>query len=94
VDLRKLKEQASRLVVEGRYERAEVLYRQLLTVAPRDSGLWLKHADLLKRLGEVAIKASPLSPWIVVTAATPIEVKFFDEFPVSEEALWLEAPSR
>jgi len=43
--------------------------------------------------GEVAIKASPLSPWIVVTAATPIEVKFFDEFPVSEEALWLEAPS-
>ena len=43
--------------------------------------------------GEVAIKSSPQSPWIVVSAAAPIEVKFFDEFPVSEEALWLEAPS-
>ncbi|MBL8914926.1 MAG: hypothetical protein JNM17_29745, partial [Archangium sp.] len=50
MDLRRLKEQASRLISEGRYERAEVLYRQLLTVAPRDHALWLKHAELLKRL--------------------------------------------
>lgn len=38
------------MISEGRYERAEVLYRQLLTVAPRDHALWLKHAELLKRL--------------------------------------------
>ncbi|MFT3712368.1 MAG: hypothetical protein QM817_32375 [Archangium sp.] len=50
MDLRRLKEQASRLIADGRYERAEVLYRQLLTVSPRDSSLWLKHAELLKRL--------------------------------------------
>lgn len=38
------------MISDGRYERAEVLYRQLLTVAPRDHALWLKHAELLKRL--------------------------------------------
>jgi tetratricopeptide (TPR) repeat protein len=54
VDLRRLKEQASRLIAEGRYERAEVLYRQLLTISPRDSALWLKHAELLKRLERTA----------------------------------------
>lgn len=53
MDLRRLKEQASQLVAEGRYERAEVLYRQLLTGAPRDAGLWLKHAEVLKRLARV-----------------------------------------
>ncbi|MFO0595272.1 MAG: hypothetical protein U0228_08205 [Myxococcaceae bacterium] len=54
MDLRRLKEQASRLSAEGRYERAEVLYRQLLTHAPRDSSLWLKHAETLKRLDRSA----------------------------------------
>lgn len=50
MDIRRLKEQASRLSAEGRLERAEVLYRQMLTLQPRDSGLWLRHAEVLKRL--------------------------------------------
>ena len=38
VDIRRLKEKASRLSAEGRLGRAEVLYRQMLTLQPRDSG--------------------------------------------------------
>ena len=53
MDLRRLKEQASRLSAEGRLERAEVLYRQMLTLQPRDSGLWLRHAEVLKRLKRI-----------------------------------------
>ena len=53
VDIRRLKEQASRLSAEGRLERAEVLYRQMLTLQPRDSGLWLRHAEVLKRLKRI-----------------------------------------
>jgi tetratricopeptide (TPR) repeat protein len=209
VDIRRLKEQASRLSAEGRLERAEVLYRQMLTLQPRDSGLWLRHADLLKRLhradaavssyrmaaqllmdvghghravaclkqalelhpddldlvteiiryelryrvqererpslqhllapldaphepllalpmlpplpaaqpsapgipleveaqprwpqvrrvseGEVAIKPSPFSKWLVLTASTAIEVRFLEHYDVDEEALWLEEPSK
>jgi tetratricopeptide (TPR) repeat protein len=50
MDIRRLKELATRLVSDGRYERAEVLFRQMLTLAPRDANLWLRHAELLKRL--------------------------------------------
>ena len=50
MDIRRLKELATRLISDGRYERAEVLYRQMLTLAPRDANLWLRHAELLKRL--------------------------------------------
>lgn len=59
MDIRRLKEQASRLSAEGRLERAEVLYRQMLTLQPRDSGLWLRHAEVLKRLSrrEAAVSA-------------------------------------
>lgn len=53
MDLRRLREQAAKLSADGRYERAEVLYRQLLTHAPRDHALWLKHAEVLKRLAHV-----------------------------------------
>lgn len=205
VDIRRLKEQASRLSAEGRLERAEVLYRQMLTLQPRDSGLWLRHADVLKRLhrpdgavgsyrmaaqllmdlghghravaclkqalelhpddldlvteiiryelrqrlhererpslqhllspldaphepllalpmlpplpsaprlpleveeqprwpqvrrvseGEVAIKPSPFSKWLVLTSSTAIEVRYLEEYDVDEEALWLEEPSK
>lgn len=45
-----MKEQASGFVAKGRFERAEVLYRQLLTRVPRDAQVWLKHADLNRRL--------------------------------------------
>jgi tetratricopeptide (TPR) repeat protein len=230
VDIRRLKELASRLISEGRFERAEVLYRQMLTLQPRDANLWLRHAELLKRLertapsvtsyrmaaqllmeaghthravaclklalalqpddvdlvtdiiryelrqrqtersarppppiveqqltaplpdtetpallalpmfastdsriaatvpdvqdevpapkasapriplevesplqrwpqvrrlgdGEVAIKASPFSKWIVLTADAQLEVRFFDDYPVPETALWLEEPT-
>ncbi len=58
MDLRRLKEQASRLSAEGRFERAEVLYRQMLTVAPRDPSLWLRHAELLKRLARTESSVS------------------------------------
>ncbi len=230
MDIRRLKEQASRLSADGRYERAEVLYRQMLTLLPRDANLWLRHAELLKRLDridpsitsyrmaaqllmdaghsgraiaclkmalalkpddidlvtdiirfelrerqherehpepqpeplppestaepeappallalpmfvssdsritslipelhepipeprpsapriplevdsplqrwpqvrrvsdtEVAIKASPFAHWVVVTAASNLDVRFFEQYPVSEDALWLEEPSR
>lgn len=230
MDVRGLKERASRLSSQGRFERAEVLYRQLLTHQPRDANLWLRHAETLRHLDrvdssissfrmaaqlldsaghtaravaclkvalelkpddvdlvtdiirfelrqrqaererptwpaplppppdagpaetepvpllalpmfassdshiselvpdalepippprvsapripleveapiqrwpqvrrvsdhEVAIKPSPFSKWIVLSAATSLEVRFFDEFPVADEALWLEEPS-
>lgn len=46
----RLKEKASRLSAEGRLAPAEVIYRQLLSEQPRDAALWLKHAEVLKRL--------------------------------------------
>jgi tetratricopeptide (TPR) repeat protein len=50
VATREVKEKAARLVAQGQFERAEVLYRQALTQAPRDASTWLKHAEVLKRL--------------------------------------------
>lgn len=50
MDVRRLKEKAARLSAEGRFERAEVLYRQLLTHHPRDANLWLRHAEVLRHL--------------------------------------------
>ena len=206
MDIRRLKEQASRLSAEGRLERAEVLYRQMLTLQPRDSGLWLRHAEVLKRLqrpdsavtsyrmaaqllmevghgqravaclklaleqhpddldlvteiiryellqlqqerarpsrqaaaaepqadlllalpmlpaeprpsaprvpveveqplerwpqvrrlseSEVAIKPSPFSAWVILSSSAAIEVRFLEDYPVDETALWLEEPSK
>lgn len=48
---RVLKDKASKLLAKGQLERAEVVFRQVLTQAPRDSQTWLKHAEVLKRLG-------------------------------------------
>ncbi|MBL8916058.1 MAG: hypothetical protein JNM17_35490 [Archangium sp.] len=42
---------------------------------------------------ELAIKPSPFAHWIVVTSHTSMEVRFFDEYVVPEEAHWLEEPS-
>ena len=41
-------------MAKGRFERAEVLYRQALTLVPRDSQLWLKHGETLRHLGQQA----------------------------------------
>jgi tetratricopeptide (TPR) repeat protein len=202
VDIRRLKEQASRLSAEGRLERAEVLYRQMLTLQPRDSGLWLRHAEVLKRLSrreaavsayrmaaqllmdvghghravaclklaleqrpedidlvtdiiryelrqraqdrerpsqrqaspvepntepvehllalpmlpqvpvevesplerwpqvrrvsetEVAIKPSPFAKWVVLSSRATLEVRFLEDYPLDETALWLEEPGK
>jgi tetratricopeptide (TPR) repeat protein len=53
VAIREFKEKAAKLVAQGQFERAEVLYRQALTQAPRDASTWLKHAEVLKRLSRV-----------------------------------------
>jgi Tfp pilus assembly protein PilF len=49
VDAREFHEKAAERVAQGQFERAEVLYRQELTQAPRDASTWLKHAEVLKR---------------------------------------------
>lgn len=59
------KERARSLVAKGRYEKAEVLYRQLLTRVPRDASVWVRHAETLKRLGTTHRAA-----WSYRTAAT------------------------
>lgn len=52
MDARELKAKASSSIAKGRFDRAEVLYRQALTLVPRDSQLWLKHGETLKHLGQ------------------------------------------
>jgi tetratricopeptide (TPR) repeat protein len=42
---------ARSLAAKGRYEKAEVLYRQVLTRVPRDASVWVRHAEVLRRLG-------------------------------------------
>ncbi len=54
MDARELKAKASSSIAKGRFDRAEVLYRQALTLVPRDSQLWLKHGETLKHLGQKA----------------------------------------
>jgi hypothetical protein len=39
---------------------------------------------------ELAIKPSPFSKWLVLTSSALIDVRFFDEYPIAEEAPWLE----
>ncbi len=51
MNARELKAQASTSIAKGRFDRAEVLYRQALTLVPRDSQLWLKHGETLRQLG-------------------------------------------
>ena len=49
---RELKAQASNSIAKGRFDKAEVLFRQALTLVPRDSQLWLKHGETLRQLGQ------------------------------------------
>lgn len=51
MSVRHVKEKAAQLIASGHFERAEVLLRQALTQSPRDVQSWLKHAEVLKRLG-------------------------------------------
>lgn len=193
MDLRGLKDQAARLSAEGRLEKAQLLYQQLLSLNPRDPSLWVRNAEVLKRLerreaavssyrmaaqllmnlghghravaclklaleqhpndveivteliryelkqrqderahphhaagplpvvamfphqasppvpvesqarwpqvrrlaeGEVGIKPSPFSPWVVITSSAAIEVRFLEDYAVDEGAPWLEPPSK
>lgn len=43
---------------------------------------------------EVAIKPSPFARWIVITSGATVEVRFLDEYPIDEAALWLEEPTK
>jgi len=56
---------ARSLAAKGRYEKAEVLYRQVLTRVPRDASVWVRHAEVLKRLGN-----GEKAAWSYRTAAT------------------------
>jgi hypothetical protein len=44
--------------------------------------------------GEVAIKPSPFSKWVVLTSGGTIEVRFLEDYEVDETALWLDEPSK
>jgi tetratricopeptide (TPR) repeat protein len=51
VNVAQSKALARSLAAKGRFEKAEVLYRQVLTRVPRDASVWVRHAEVLKRLG-------------------------------------------
>lgn len=53
MELRTLKQEAGDLVARGKFAQAEVLYRQMLLLHPRDAQLWVRHAEALKRLSRV-----------------------------------------
>ena len=50
MELRTLKAEAGELLSRGKCAQAEVLYRQMLLLQPRDAQLWVRHAEALKRL--------------------------------------------
>lgn len=54
MDVHELKDRARALVVKGRLEKAEVLYRQVVTLVPGDAPAWIRHAETLKRLSRVS----------------------------------------
>ncbi len=54
MDVHELKDRARALVVKGRLEKAEVLYRQVVTLVPGDAPAWIRHAETLKRLNRIA----------------------------------------
>jgi tetratricopeptide (TPR) repeat protein len=53
MELRTLKQEAGDLLARGKFAQAEVLYRQMLLLNPRDAQLWVRHGDALKRLGRI-----------------------------------------
>ena len=54
MDVHELKDRARALVVKGRLEKAEVLYRQVVTLVPGDAPAWIRHAETLKRLSRIS----------------------------------------
>lgn len=64
VDVHELKDRARALVVKGRLEKAEVLYRQVVTLVPGDAPAWIRHAETLRRLNRISE-----SVWSYRTAA-------------------------
>lgn len=50
MELHTLKKEAGDLLARGKFAQAEVLYRQMLLLNPRDAQLWVRHAEALKRL--------------------------------------------
>jgi hypothetical protein len=65
VDVQELKARAQALVVKGRFERAEVLYCQIVTLVPRDAPAWIRRAETQRRLNRVDDAV-----WSYRTAAT------------------------
>lgn len=53
MELHTLKQEAGDLLAKGKFAQAEVLYRQMLLLHPRDAQLWVRHAEALKRLSRV-----------------------------------------
>lgn len=53
MELHTLKQEAGDLLARGKFAQAEVLYRQMLLLHPRDAQLWVRHAEALKRLSRV-----------------------------------------
>jgi len=64
VDVHELKDRARALVVKGRLEKAEVLYRQVVALVPGDAPAWIRHAETLRRLNRISE-----SVWSYRTAA-------------------------
>src|SRR5688572_21027065 len=50
MQLQTLKQEAGDLLARGKLAQAEVLYRQMLLLHPREAQLWVRHAEALKRL--------------------------------------------
>lgn len=42
----------------------------------------------------MAIKPSPFSAWVVLSSPAAIGVRFLEDDPVDETALWLKEPSK
>lgn len=53
MELNTLKQEAGDLLARGKFAQAEVLYRQMLLLHPRDAQLWVRHAEALKRLTRI-----------------------------------------
>lgn len=64
MDVHELKDRARALVVKGRLEKAEVLYRQVVALVPGDAPAWIRHAETLRRLNRISE-----SVWSYRTAA-------------------------
>src|SRR5688572_17614799 len=51
MDARDLRDEANRLVAQGRFQRAFEIYDELVRRSPNDAQLHIRQAELAKRLG-------------------------------------------